>query len=352
MHKFVSVFYIYIVAVILSLTVNVSWADELMPGSIDIHFHSHPQIKEHGTVSFDTDSAALNALSYLDEHGIAFAILMPPPMSTNHEGTYDFNEMRQLTAQNPSRLGFMAGGGYLNPIIQETDPEEVTPEVKAKFTKIARAILAAGARGFGELTALHLSMRRGHPFEATSPDHPLFLLLADIAAGQNVPIDLHMEAVPKELPVPSWIAKRGENNPDKLDANIDALERLLTHNRKTTIIWSHAGWDNTGQRVPELLRNLLAAHANLYMSIKLRSRRRDGPGIPMGRDGGLKQEWLTLFQEFPGRFLIGSDSHIFLKKRRKNRGGASRAAELLRQLPQDLAKSIGRDNAIRLFRLR
>ncbi len=227
MRKFVSLSYFYIVAVILGLTANVSWAAELAPGTIDIHSHSHPQKREHGTVSFDTDTAASNALKYLDEHGIAFAILMPPPMLTYHEKTYDFDEMRRLTAQYPSRLGFMAGGGYLNPIIQETSPEDVTAEVKANFTKIARAIVAAGARGFGELTALHLSMRRGHPFEAVSPDHPLFLLLADIAAEHNLPIDFHMEAVPRELPLPSWIARRSDNNPERLAPNIGACSPLM-----------------------------------------------------------------------------------------------------------------------------
>ncbi len=30
------------------------------------------------------------------------------------------------------------------------------------------------------------------------PDHPLFLVLAEVAAKYGIPIDLHMEAVPEK----------------------------------------------------------------------------------------------------------------------------------------------------------
>jgi hypothetical protein len=40
------------------------------------------------------------------------------------------------------------------------------------------------------------------PYETAPPDHPLFLLQADIAAQRDVPIDLHMEAFPKRSPSP------------------------------------------------------------------------------------------------------------------------------------------------------
>ena len=72
-----------------------------------------------------------------------------------------------------------------------------------------------GALGFGEITALHLSFRRTHPFEETPPDHPLYVLLADIAARLGVPIDIHMEAVSGGTAVPGWIQKRSSLNPEK-----------------------------------------------------------------------------------------------------------------------------------------
>ena len=54
---------------------------------------------------------------------------------------------------------------------------------------------------------------------------------------------------------------RGSNNPDAL--------RLLAHNPKAKILWSHMGWDNTGHRTAALTARLLEKHPNLYMSFKI-----------------------------------------------------------------------------------
>src|SRR6185312_13039247 len=136
-------------------------------------------------------------------------------------------------------------------------------------------------------------------------DHPLLLLLADIAAQHRVPMVLHIEAVPQEMPLPSNL--KSPPNPPRLHANIAALERLLDHNRNAKIIWAHAGSDNTGYRTPELCRRLLRAHSNLYMEIKIDpvSPARNPPMA----NGKIKPEWLRLYKQFPDRFVIGSDQH-------------------------------------------
>lgn len=82
-----------------------------------------------------------------------------------------------------------------------------------RFEQAAEAILRGGAAGFGELAAEHFSSRIGsHPYESAPADHPLFLALADIAARADVPIELHMEAVPRDLPFPNP-ALMGPPNP-------------------------------------------------------------------------------------------------------------------------------------------
>lgn len=55
-----------------------------------------------------------------------------------------------------------------------------------------------------------------------------------------MPIDIHMEAVPDDMPLP--LGLNPSHNPGILKANISAFERLLSHNRKAKIIWAHAGW--------------------------------------------------------------------------------------------------------------
>ena len=60
-----------------------------------------------------------------------------------------------------------------------------------------------GAAGFGEMAAEHFS--GGTPYQFAPPDHPLFLLLADIAARHDVPIDQHMNAVPRDGPSAGFV---------------------------------------------------------------------------------------------------------------------------------------------------
>ena len=90
-------------------------------------------------------------------------------------------------------------------------------------------------------------------------------VLADIAAEHNVPIDLHMEALPQDIPAPADLKPP---NPSRLHGNIAAFERLLAHNRKARIVWVHLGWDVTGFRTLDLTRALLARHENLYLQLR------------------------------------------------------------------------------------
>ena len=93
-------------------------------------------------------------------------------------------------------------------------------------------------------------------------------------------------------------------------------------------------------------RRLLQAHPNLYMEIKF------DPGFP-GKDppivdGKLKPEWLKLYQDFPDRFIIGSDQHfdppatVPLARSQQN-------ALLLNQFPAELRQKIAIDNPTRLY---
>src|SRR5581483_8225514 len=104
--------------------------------------------------------------------------------------------LAQITRGNASRFAFLGGGGTLNPILhQHADPSTVDDALKRQFEQIAEAVLSAGALGFGEIAALHASLTPAHPFEEVPPDHPLLLLLSDIAGRHDGVIDLHMDLV-------------------------------------------------------------------------------------------------------------------------------------------------------------
>ena len=73
-----------------------------------------------------------------------------------------------------------------------------------------------GAAGFGEMISYHLCMTQRHSFKKAIPNHPLYLLLADIAAERDVPIDIHMEAVATAAPMPVRLRRAGDKNPANL----------------------------------------------------------------------------------------------------------------------------------------
>jgi predicted TIM-barrel fold metal-dependent hydrolase len=298
----------------------------------------------HAMRSGRRDAAPSAILRTMDEFRVGLSILLPPPFPDGHPGAYGRRELAPLARAHPDRFAFVAGGESLNPMIQRTAPEDVTPEIVAEFRREAEAIARSGAAGFGELTAEHFSSGRGnHPYESARPDHPLLLVLADVAALHDMPIDLHMEAVPRDMPFPEGRA-RGPN-PDTLKENISGFERLLARNRNARIVWAHAGWDLTGERTVPLMRALLARHPNLYMSVKLDAR---GPQKTSALDpaGAVRPGWLALLREFPDRFMVGSDQF-----HDEPPGRLARARRFVDGLPPDIARRIARENALRVYRL-
>ncbi len=288
--------------------------------------------------------AASQALRAMEDQNVEMTILLPPPIPASSRGHYGARELASIARSNPGRLAFDAGGESLNPMIQAEDAKDVSRAGIERFEREAAGIVEEGAVGFGEFAAEHFSSGRGkHPYESAAPDHPYLLALADVAARTGMPIDLHMEAVPRDMPMPERM-RRGPN-PSQLRENIAALERLLEHNAKANIVWAHAGWDLTGERTTELMRSLLQRHPNLYMSIKLDAR---GPQrtSPLARDGSLRPEWVALLRAFPDRFVIGSDQFYD-----EGADRLQRVRQFVNALPPDIAPLVANANARRIYHL-
>lgn len=323
-------------------------------GYIDTHNHLLGRFgSRSGLQILDYEGAAQVALAKMNELGIERMLIMPPPFPPNHPNKYEMDDFVEVVRKYADRFGFLGGGGTLNPMIQQAVSDGNTgPEVRKRFEKKALEILSKGALGFGEMTAEHLSMNPKHPYESAPPDHPLFLLLADIAARNDVLIDIHMEAVPEEMPLPPIERLSSPRNPKQLRSNIAPFERLLAHNRKAEIVWAHAGWCNTGRRTPALMDELLERHPNLYMSIKI-GRDSFSQNRPLNRYGKVKPEWLNLVLKYPDRFLIGSD-HFYLSPRIPKRmpRHAEASKVFLSQLPPEIARKVGYENAVSIFKLK
>ena len=304
----------------------------------------------------------------MDESGVRTSVIMPPPQ-IKEMALHDWREFASLLKRHPGRFAFLGGGGSLNIMLHEAaNAREIDAAKRAEFERVAQEILSAGAAGFGEIAAHHLSLQRDHPYELVAPDHPLLLLLADVAARNNAVIDLHLDLVPRDAGPPP---RMQSTNPAVLRENRAAFERLLAHNRQAKIVWAHAGSDPLGNWTWSIGRELLAAHPNLHMSLRLPARmpaggKQDGPGgfmphFVVGTGGDINPAWLRLLQEFPDRFVIGSDQFFAnpsmsgsgpgLENARFNANARALTRRLIGQLPPDLARRITIDNAARLYRL-
>ncbi len=317
---------------------------EMVPAAspfIDVHTHPDPS---------DAVEAVETALRGVRAENAARLLFLPPPFSPDSPNQYDYEVLRSAEKGHRGELAFGGGGGTLNVMIQQAvGAGAISPGLKKQFEARAEEIIREGAAAFGEMAAEHFATGPGTYYEYAPPDHPLFLLLADISAEHGgVPIDIHMEAVPRAMALPAGF--KSPPNPPRLHANVAAFERLLAHNPHATIVWAHAGCDNTGYRTTELMRRLLVAHPNLYMEIKV-DPAAPGSNSPLsnGGSGTIKPDWLRLFRDFSDRFVIGSDQHYPEPPKGPQRWQS--AVLLLNQLSPDLRRRIGRGNAMRIYHL-
>ncbi len=320
---------------------------------IDVHVHL-----VGGPRGEDFGGAVAAAEGVMAQQGIRKMIVMSPP-AVSGQGLLDADRFASFLTGKSSRFAHLAGGAALNSLIHETPAESVTEGQRRRFEDTAVALLRQGAVGFGEMAVHHVSHANGHPYESVPADHPLFLLLADIAARAEMPIDVHLDVVTAEMPTPPVLAPFG--NPPTLAPNLPGFERLLAHNRRARIVWAHAGSDVLGHWTVDLSRRLLAAHPNLFMSLRMAPGRAP-QNHPIGPDGALRPEWLRLLQDFPDRFVLGGDQFILAPGTRASgpavafaqRAGMmlERVRVLLGALPPDLARAVASGNAVRIYRLR
>lgn len=119
-------------------------------------------------------------------------------------------------------------------------------------------------------------------------------------------------------------------------ADAEAVDILMTHNPRAQIIWAHTGFGLPADRVEAML----AKYPKLWGELSYRSGITDG--------GKLTPEWRALFERFPDRFLVGSDTWI--AERWASYGDIMAGYRAwLSQLPPDVAAKIAHGNARALF---
>ena len=270
----------------------------------------------------------------MDRWGVDVFINELSPSTIWLGGTQEDYGIPKLSEQYPNRIVSLYGGPAMRMIYRVFEAGHYTPGQQKKFVRLLEQAMRSGKyKGFGEIGLHHMeTVKRNGPI--IPADHPWMLILADVAAKYDVPIDIHMEAT---------------------DENLAALERLLAHNRKAKIIWAHTGWSELSQATAEVWERLMARNPNLYGSLKHRTptARPPSPKINLRtKSGAIAPEWLHLLERFPDRFMVGADigPGVFVKGGNDFRHLKHMQA-FLHRLPKRLLAPITRDNAIRVFNL-
>jgi hypothetical protein len=120
-------------------------------------------------------------------------------------------------------------------------------------------------------------------------------------------------------------------------SDAEAIEILMRHNPRAQIIWAHTGFSLAADRVDAML----AKYPKLWGELSYRS------GIVDG-SGRLTPEWRALFEKYPDRFLLGSDTWV---PERWHSYGDTMAGyrAWLAQLSPAIARQIAHGNARALF---
>ncbi len=114
-------------------------------------------------------------------------------------------------------------------------------------------------------------------------------------------------------------------------SDADAIDRIFKTDPEARVLWAHSGFDR-----PDQVRETLRRHKNLWSDLAYR--------WDQGNDGVVTPQWRAAFEEFPDRFMVGTDT--FAPERWyyiAEHASFSRA--WLASLPPDLAGKIAYGNA-------
>jgi hypothetical protein len=145
-------------------------------------------------------------------------------------------------------------------------------------------------QGIGEVFLRHDELTALTYGETPRGTSDAFGRLLDLGAASNLPVLVHSDIGA------AWLEK-----PDFLNE----IESAIRAHPKTRIIWAHAG---ISRRIvipnhTEILRRMLAQYANLTIDLSWVIFDQE-----IAPNGVLDRRWATLIEEFPARFVIGSDT--------------------------------------------
>jgi hypothetical protein len=164
-------------------------------------------------------------------------------------------------------------------------------------------------------------------------------LEARMARNRYVGIgEFHLFGADADLPVPRRMVALAKERNYLLHAHsdADAVQRLLKQWPQARVLWAHSGFET-----PAAIAEQLRRHPGLWCDLAYRSDHASG--------GVLDSAWRSLFEAFPDRFMLGSDT--FTPERWHFIGPHARSArQWLAGLPTTLAEAVAWRNAETLLK--
>jgi predicted TIM-barrel fold metal-dependent hydrolase len=183
-------------------------------------------------------------------------------------------------------------------------------------------------QGIGEVFLRHddlTALTYGDVPRATSS---AFGRLLDLAAARDLPMLVHSDIGPARLEHPDYLGE---------------IESAIRTHPNTRVIWAHAG---ISRRIvianhTDILRRMLGQYRNLTIDLSWVIFEQElAPG------GALDRKWVSLIEEYPRRFVIGSDTVGFFDQYKPT---LQRYYLLLDALKPETARNIAHDNFLALL---
>lgn len=182
--------------------------------------------------------------------------------------------------------------------------------------------------GIGEVMARHDDLTALTYGDPPSADWDSLAPIYELAAENDLPVSIHsnISSVWRRKPV-----------------YLEEMENALRKHPKTRFIWCHAGVSRriVVPTLAEDLRRLLTTYSNLSIDISWVFF-----DAYLMQEGKPDEKWVALIEEFPTRFLIGSDK---VGKFADYPREIQRYYRLLDALKPETAKKVGRDNFLALL---
>ena len=111
----------------------------------------------------------------------------------------------------------------------------------------------------------------------------------------------------------------------------DALDQIIETWPEARVLWAHSGFAQ-----PEEVADALRIYPRLWADLAYRS--------DMAARGGVDEDWQAVFEEFPDRFMVGTDTFAPERWYYVERH-AEFSRSWLSELPDDIARKIAYENA-------